>query len=93
MTRSKRTLRIRLSLPADLVAYLDGEAERLQISRSQVISQALAERRAAEREALAGEGYQFYAEEAASYADATAPAVSEAIAGERWLGRHARDGA
>ncbi|NLD72113.1 MAG: ribbon-helix-helix protein, CopG family [Chloroflexi bacterium] len=81
--RVVRTRKVTISLPADLVDYADEQAERMRTSRSEVITLALAERQAAEREALAAEGYRFFAEEAAAYAEATASTISEAIDDER----------
>lgn len=70
--------KITISLPGDLVAYIDQEAARTKTSRSQVISQALAQSRVRERERLAAEGYRFYAGEASEFAEASAAAVAQA---------------
>jgi metal-responsive CopG/Arc/MetJ family transcriptional regulator len=72
------TQKVTISLPADVLAYADAQASRKQISRSQVISQALADLKAAEEAALAAEGYRFYAAEASEFAESSAAAVAEA---------------
>ena len=73
--------KITVSLPARLVAFADREAARLSISRSSVIARALAQIEAAERDRLAAEGYRFYAEESAGFAEACSSAVMEAWTG------------
>ena len=80
---SELILKVTLSLLRVLVARLNAKAERLHASRSQIIAQALAERQAAQREILAADGYRFYAEESAAYAESTGPAVSEVIDDDR----------
>jgi metal-responsive CopG/Arc/MetJ family transcriptional regulator len=72
------TQKVTISLPADVLAYADAQASRKQISRSQVISQALADLKAAEEAALAAEGYRFYAAEVSEFAESSAAAVAEA---------------
>lgn len=67
--------KITVSLPDNLVQFADGEAARLNISRSRLIARALAEA----KERLAAEGYRFYAQEASGFAEASAPAVAEAL--------------
>jgi metal-responsive CopG/Arc/MetJ family transcriptional regulator len=80
MTRgSLDTQKVTISLPNDLLRYADRRAEELGRSRSQFIGEALAELRTREAEALAREGYAFYAEEAEEFAGASLAAVSEAI--------------
>lgn len=71
--------KVSISLPGDLLAYADRRASRLRVSRSQVISQALAEAQDVEQAQLAAEGNRFYATESAEFAAASAPAVAEAI--------------
>ena len=80
---SSPTRKVTISLPADLLAYADAQAERRETSRSQVISEALSARKAAEEEALAAEGYRYYAMEASAFAEASAKAVEEALRDER----------
>jgi metal-responsive CopG/Arc/MetJ family transcriptional regulator len=70
--------KITVSLPVDLVEVADREAARLNISRSRLIARVLAKVKATEEERLAAEGYRFYAQEAAEFAEAITPAVSEA---------------
>jgi len=79
---ARRTLeleKVTLSLPRELVRYADARAQELETSRSQVIGEALAERRAREEDELAREGYAFYADESAEFAAASIGAVSEAL--------------
>jgi metal-responsive CopG/Arc/MetJ family transcriptional regulator len=64
--------KVTISLPSDLLAYADRRASRMRMSRSQVISQALAEAQDSEQMRLAAEGYCFYAGEAGEFADARA---------------------
>jgi metal-responsive CopG/Arc/MetJ family transcriptional regulator len=74
--------KITISLPDNLVEFADREAARLNISRSGLIAQALSEINAEEEERLAAEGYQFYAQEASDFAEASAFAVAEALDGD-----------
>ena len=67
------TRKLTVSLPADLVEYADHEAARLNISRSAFIARVLAGDKAAKEERLAAEGYGFYAQEAAEFAEAIVP--------------------
>jgi Arc/MetJ-type ribon-helix-helix transcriptional regulator len=73
--------KITVSLPARLVAFADCEAARLNTNRSDVIACALARLEDAERDRLASEGYEFYAEEACEFADACAGPLGEGISG------------
>ena len=59
--------KITISLPQDLVEFADRAAHQADISRSQVISQALAEAQARNERRLAEEGYRFYARESAEF--------------------------
>lgn len=70
--------KITISLPTDLVEFTDHEAARLNISRSSLIARALAQAKADQEERLAAEGYRFYAQESAEFAEASAPSVAEA---------------
>jgi metal-responsive CopG/Arc/MetJ family transcriptional regulator len=76
---SLNTQKVTISLPHDLLRYADRRAEELGGSRSQFIGQALAELRTREAEALAREGYAFYAGEAEEFAEASLAATSEAL--------------
>ena len=58
--------KITVSLPRELVTYVDASATERQISRSRVIAEILAEKKAANEDQLAAEGYRFYAEEASA---------------------------
>ena len=71
--------KITVSLPSDLVDYADSRAGRDQMSRSQIIGQALAEAQARDQARLAAEGYRFYAGEAIEFAEASAGAVAETL--------------
>ncbi len=72
--------KITISLPQDLVEFADRTAQQAELSRSQVISQALAEAKARIESRLAEEGYRYYAREAVEFAEASALAVAESIA-------------
>ncbi len=79
---SRRTLdleKVTLSLPKELVRYADRRAAELSTSRSQVIGDAVADRRAREEEDLAREGYAFYARESEEFAAGSMTAVAEAL--------------
>ena len=71
--------KITVSLPKELIQYAVQRAAELGTSRSQLIGRAIAVLRAQEEEALAREGYGFYAAESDEFAAAILPAVSEAI--------------
>ncbi|MHB1162839.1 MAG: hypothetical protein ACYC3V_21265 [Chloroflexota bacterium] len=71
--------KVTVSLPAALLNYADRRARVSNTSRSRVIADALAERKAREEEALAVEGYRFYAEESREFAASSLDAVTEAI--------------
>jgi metal-responsive CopG/Arc/MetJ family transcriptional regulator len=75
--------KITISLPADLLAYADAQAHHLKTSRSQFISQALAQLKVRDQERLAAEGYGFYAVEAVDFAEASIHAVAETLDHER----------
>jgi hypothetical protein len=83
MTLSRQPVsKVTISLPADLLAFADTQARRLNASRSEFISQLLQQMRAAATERLAAEGYHFYAGEACDFADASGAAVAEALGNE-----------
>jgi metal-responsive CopG/Arc/MetJ family transcriptional regulator len=73
------TQKVTISLAQDLLNYADQQAKALGSSRSQIIGRALAELRAREADALAREGYAFYAREAEEFAAASLAASSEAM--------------
>ena len=82
-TATQTTQKVTITVPADLLAYAGAEAERLGISRSQVIARALAAQRKRQRDELAAEGYRLYNDEACEFAEATATAFAEVIRDER----------
>jgi len=71
--------KVTITLPEELVIYADRRADQSGTSRSQVISRALAALMLSEEEALAAEGYQFYAAEAEAFAAMSSAASGEAI--------------
>lgn len=76
------TLEIRkvtISLPAALLKYADQRATRMGTSRSQVISQMVAEALAREKETIAAEGYRFYSQEGEDFAEASAKLFAETL--------------
>lgn len=77
--RSAATRKITISLPRDLVEFVDRYAEQTRATRGQVIGAALAKLRQAEEERLAMEGYRFYAQEGGEFAVASSQAVAEAL--------------
>ena len=80
MTQSHSTTRkVTISLPAQLLQYADRTAVQRGVTRSQVLSDLLAEMAERERDALAAEGYRFYAGEAQEFAAASLCACSEAL--------------
>ena len=83
MTESRSPAqKITISIPAELLAYADAQALRLNTSRSRYISQILEQTKASEQERLAAEGYRFYSAESAAFAEASGPAFAEAIDGD-----------
>jgi hypothetical protein len=78
MTNNDVLQRVSITMPAELIAFADNQAETLQTSRSQVISMALAAAKESHDEGLAAEGYRFYSAEAAAFAHAAAEATAEA---------------
>ena len=75
--------KVTISLPSNLLEYADHAAKETNVSRSQIIGDALAEVKARADETLAAEGYQFYAVEAEEFAAASASAFAEVIDDER----------
>lgn len=78
-TNSVAVRKLTISLPVDLAEFADWQAAHRRVSRSQVISEALAALKAQEQERLAVEGYQFYADEAAAFAQSSMRAVAETL--------------
>jgi metal-responsive CopG/Arc/MetJ family transcriptional regulator len=71
--------KVTISLPPGLLEFADRQAAQLRISRSEMISRALAQAKAAEEERLAVEGYRFYAQEASEFAGASARPFAEVL--------------
>jgi metal-responsive CopG/Arc/MetJ family transcriptional regulator len=69
--------KITISISEELVEYADSCAQASNSNRSQVIAMALAVAKSAQEADLAAEGYRFYAEEAAAFAEASGAAVVE----------------
>lgn len=77
--RSDDREKITLTLPRELLRYVDKRAAELATTRSQLIGEVLAEWRARGRDDLAREGYAFYAREAEEFAALSMNSVSEAL--------------
>lgn len=77
------TKKVTISLPEELVAFADHKASEQRTTRSDVIGRLIEERRAAELDALAREGYELYAQEAIEFAEQSAIAFGEVVARER----------
>jgi metal-responsive CopG/Arc/MetJ family transcriptional regulator len=71
--------KVTLSLPRDLVGFADRMARAQGTNRSRVVAEILSDAAARTRDALAAEGYRFYAEESRDFAEASQPAVSEVL--------------
>jgi len=69
--------KVTISLPQELVEFVDQQADRENTSRSEWIARALVQCRARALDRLAAEGYRFYADEASEFAVASEPAVAE----------------
>lgn len=80
------TCKVTLTLDKELVALADAKAAERRTTRSRVIREILAEWRLREREQLAREGYEFYADEAREFAQASSQATAEALGddGSAW---------
>ena len=72
--------KVTVSLPAELADFVDSQAQRLNVSRSKLVADALRETQIAEEERLAIEGYRFYAVEASEFAQASLRAAAEGLA-------------
>ncbi len=71
--------KVTLSLPEKLIAYADSKAAQLGTNRSRLVSDLLERSRQHEQEALAREGYRFYAKEAEEFAAQSVAAVGDAL--------------
>jgi metal-responsive CopG/Arc/MetJ family transcriptional regulator len=69
--------KITITISDELVAFADQQAAAANTSRSQLISQLLAEAKTHTESTLAAAGYQFYAQEAVDFAASSASAVGE----------------
>lgn len=76
------TRKVTISLPEELVAFADHKASEQRTTRSDVIGRLLEEHRATELDALAREGYEFFAREAVEFAEQSAIALGEALGRE-----------
>ena len=79
MESSSSVRKVTVSLPIHLLEYADRKAAQKGTNRSQVLAELIAEMAARDRDALAAEGYRFYAQEAEEFAAASLAASSEAI--------------
>ncbi len=70
--------KVTVSLPKELIAFADLKAMEQGISRSKLIADLLAEFKMSQEDALAAEGYQFYAQEAEEFAVVSQQAMLEA---------------
>jgi metal-responsive CopG/Arc/MetJ family transcriptional regulator len=71
--------KVTISLPPVLLEFADRQAAQLRISRSEIISRALAQAKTAEEDRLAAEGYRFYAQEASEFAEASTRSFAEVL--------------
>jgi len=71
--------KVTISLPDTLLRYADARAAESAMSRSQLIAELLLRLKQQEEDALAAEGYRFYAHEAEDFAETSRRAVSEAL--------------
>ncbi len=78
--------KITVSLPQELVEFADTVAAAMEISRSEVIADAVAAQREREQARLAAEGYRFYAQEASEFAASSLQAVSEVLSHDSQTG-------
>lgn len=79
MSETRHSVRkLTVSLPARLADLLDGEALRLNASRSKLVADAFREIQG-EEERQAIEGYRFYADEASDFSQASLSAVSAVL--------------
>lgn len=69
--------KVTVSLPNDLIEFADRRALEQGISRSKFIANLLVEFKMSEEDALAAEGYQFYAQEAREFAEASQQVTAE----------------
>jgi hypothetical protein len=77
--RNQHIRKITISLPQHLLDYADRTATERGVSRSQLVAECIAAMAARDRDALAAEGYCFYAQEAEEFACCCMAASSEVI--------------
>ena len=77
--RTMPVRKVTISLLPSLLEFADQQAMRLRISRSEIVSRALAQVKVAEEERLAAEGYRFYSQETSEFAAASASAFAEVL--------------
>jgi metal-responsive CopG/Arc/MetJ family transcriptional regulator len=79
MKGNRPVRKVTISLPRHLLQYADRVAAERGVSRSQLVTELIAEMAARDRDALAAEGYCFYAQESEEFACTCLPASSEVI--------------
>ncbi len=77
------TRKVTVSLPEELVEFADSRANERRTTRSGVITDLLDAARRRDLDALAKEGYRFFARESEEFAEASGPAVAEALDDDR----------
>jgi metal-responsive CopG/Arc/MetJ family transcriptional regulator len=70
--------KVTISLPDELIEFADQRAQATGSNRSQIIGWALREIKNRTQAQLAAEGYQFYAQEAREFAEASSAVVAAA---------------
>jgi len=71
--------KVTITISSELLEFADCQARRFGRNRSQYINQVLADVHRVEKEQLAAEGYQRYAEESSSFAEGNIEAFSEVL--------------
>ena len=75
--------KVTVSLPEELITFADMKAAQRGVSRSRFIAELLAEYKLGEKDILAAEGYEFFAQEAEEFAAATQNATKESWDNDR----------
>jgi len=73
------TKKVTISMPDELLIFVDRMAETFGKTRSGFIASLLADARERELERLAAEGYRYFSAEAGEFAAASEAAVAEAL--------------
>ncbi len=76
--------KVTISLPCALVEYADQEAARTSLSRSEIISRAVAAAKRARRDELAARGYASYAQESEEFAAGAEQLAQDWLEPEDW---------